>query len=60
MRPLPSLFHGYRHLVEFRADRMSMAGEMLYPDTQEGLLYLYEDDFWFNLSLLEKSLYEQS
>lgn len=33
-----------RHLVEFRAGRMTMVGKMVTPDTRKGLLYLHQAD----------------
>lgn len=35
---------GNRHLVEFRAGRMNMAGKMVHPDARKGLVYLYQSD----------------
>lgn len=35
---------GNRHLVEFRAGRMTMVGKMVHPDTRKGLLYVYQAD----------------
>uniref|UniRef100_A0A336LMR4 Proteasomal ubiquitin receptor ADRM1 homolog n=1 Tax=Culicoides sonorensis TaxID=179676 RepID=A0A336LMR4_CULSO len=35
---------GNRHLVEFRAGRMNMAGKMVHPDSRKGLVYLYQSD----------------
>lgn len=45
--PLVNSSGGYRNLVKFRAGRMEKAGDTLYPDTQEGLLYIFVDDFNF-------------
>lgn len=33
---------GSRHLVEFRAGRMTMVGKMVHPDARKGLLYVYQ------------------
>lgn len=41
---LPGSSGGNRHLVEFRAGRMTMAGKMVHPDTRKGLLYVYQAD----------------
>lgn len=36
---------GNRHLVEFRAGRMTMDdGKMVHPDSRKGLLYVYQGD----------------
>lgn len=35
---------GNRHLVEFRAGRMTMVGKMVHPDTRKGTLYVYQAD----------------
>lgn len=39
---LPGSSNGNRHLVEFRAGRMTMVGKMVHPDTRKGLLYVYQ------------------
>lgn len=39
---LPGSSGGNRHLVEFRAGRMTMVGKMVHPDTRKGLLYVYQ------------------
>lgn len=44
---LANWFPNYRNLVEFRAGRATMDGDMLHPDNQEGLLYVYKDDVSF-------------
>lgn len=41
---MPGSSGGNRHLVEFRAGRMTMVGKMVHPDTRKGLLYLYQAD----------------
>lgn len=41
---LPGSSGGNRHLVEFRAGRMTMVGKMVHPDTRKGLLYVYQAD----------------
>lgn len=45
--PLADSSGVYQNLVKFRAGRMTMAGEMLHRDAQEGLLYVYKDDIDF-------------
>lgn len=35
---------GNRHLVEFRAGRMSMVDKMVHPDPRKGLLYIYQSE----------------
>lgn len=39
---MPGSSGGNRHLVEFRAGRMTMVGKMVHPDTRKGLLYMYQ------------------
>lgn len=41
---MPGSSGGNRHLVEFRAGRMTMVGKMVHPDTRKGLLYVYQAD----------------
>ncbi|XP_041974963.1 proteasomal ubiquitin receptor ADRM1 isoform X2 [Aricia agestis] len=35
---------GNKHLVEFRAGRMTLKGRMVYPDKRKGLLYVYQGE----------------
>lgn len=41
---MPGSSGGNRHLVEFRAGRMTMVGKMVHPDSRKGLLYVYQAD----------------
>lgn len=35
---------GNKHLVEFRAGRMTLKGRMVHPDKRKGLLYVYQGE----------------
>lgn len=35
---------GNKHIVEFRAGRMTLKGRMVHPDKRKGLLYVYQGD----------------
>lgn len=33
-----------KHLVEFKAGKMNLKGNMVHPDKRKGLLYVYQSD----------------
>lgn len=41
---LPGSSGGNRHLVEFKAGRMTLVNKMVHADTRKGLLYVYQAD----------------
>jgi len=33
-----------KHLVEFRAGKMTLKGKMVHPDKRKGMVYIYQSD----------------